>query len=127
MMTGPIRHIDALSRLLARRGHDVTIFTAMLGVPKGTAPEEERQGVTIERLKVAGQWGHWARCPELGALLVRRRFDVVHAQSYRNYLTHVAAKVCAHNGIPFVLTPRGSLLGFEYLDESSFHRLPNVV
>ena len=88
--------------------------------------EEERQGVTIERLRVGGQWGHWARCPEFRASLARRRFDVVHAQSYRNYLTHVASKVCARLGIPFVLTPRGSLLGFEYLDERAFQRLPNV-
>jgi len=125
-MNGPIRHVDSLSRLLARRGHDVTVFTALIGVPTGTLLKEKRQGVMIERFKVAGQWGHWTRCPEFGPALERGRFELVHAQSYRNYLTHAAAKVCERAEIPFVLTPRGSLRGFEYLDEGAFSRLPNV-
>src|SRR2546426_6693485 len=125
-MNGPIRHVDALSRLLAHRGHEVTVFTALIGVPQGTLLKEEMEGVMIERFRVAGEWGHWTRCPEFRGALERGRFEIVHAQSYRNYLTHVAAKVCERAGIPFVLTPRGSLLGFEYLDESAFHRLPNV-
>jgi glycosyltransferase involved in cell wall biosynthesis len=45
--------------------------------------------------------------------------SIVHAQGYRNSVTDMASVAAATNGIPFVLTTRGSLLGFLRRDTDS--------
>jgi len=124
--TGPIRHIAALARGLAERGNDVAILTSAADLPAGTPLSERTDGVKVERLRVAWKWGHWIQCPDLRARLVQGRFDVIHAQLYRNYFTETAAKASRKSGVPLVITPRGSLLGYRYLGESPVYNIPNV-
>src|SRR5438309_1068344 len=124
---GPIRHVAALSRGLAEKGHDVTIMTSTADVPPATPLFEEIDGVKIERIPVAFRWGHWIRCPDLRLRLIHGRFDLFHTQLYRNYFTEATAKASRSSGVPMIITPRGSLLGYRYLNELPIYSIPNVV
>jgi len=124
---GPVRHVAALSRGLAEKGHDVTIVTSTADVPPTTPLFEEIDGVKIERIPVAFRWGHWIRCPDLRLRLVKGRYDVFHTQLYRNYFTEATAKASRTSGVPIIITPRGSLLGYRYLNELPIYSIPNVI
>src|SRR5438093_1819877 len=123
---GPIRHVAALARGLAVKGHDTTILTSTADVPRATPPSEEIDGFRVERLPVAWRWGHWIRCPDLRARLIHGGYELIHTQLYRNYFTEAAAKASRQSGVPLVVTPRGSLLGYRYLRESPIYSIPNV-
>src|SRR3989449_2931417 len=125
-MTGPIRHVGALAKGLAKRGHEVAIVTSLADVPPRTVSDETEAGVHVIRLRVVGRWGHWIRCPALRSTLANERFDIVHSQGYRNYFTDVAASFSTATRTPFIITPRGSLLGYRHIKQGWVRALPNI-
>lgn len=69
--TGNVARRNA--RELARRGHDVHVFTAAI---PGALVEERHDGVTIHRLRPAVRYGNAAFLPSLVTRL--RRFELIH-------------------------------------------------
>ncbi len=126
-MTGPIRHLAGLASILARRGHEVNVVTSNSDVPDSTPAEEEVNRVAIHRLRTEWRWGHWIRCPELRRFLKLNDYDLIHAQSYRNYFCETGAEIARTRQVPFVITPRGSLLGYRYIGATRFSWTPNIV
>src|SRR5258705_5919245 len=104
------RSSAALCRALARRGHEVTVATALLD--RDSPLEESRDGVRVRRfpgpdflksLLVPWAWG-------LPAFLRREMssFDVAHLHGHRNGLAVAAARAFRSARRPFVLTPHGT-------------------
>jgi len=104
------RSSAALCRALARRGHEVTVTTALLD--PDSPLEEGRDGVRVRRFRgpdflrsrlVPWGWG-------LGEFLRRERasFDVAHLHGHRNGLAVAAARALRAARRPFVLMPHGT-------------------
>jgi glycosyltransferase involved in cell wall biosynthesis len=94
--TGNVCYHNA--RELARRGHDVHVFTA--AVP-GAAGIEQRDGITIHRLRPLLRVGNAPILP--GLLWNLRRFDIIHLHYpfFGGEITTLAAQI---NHTPLVIT-----------------------
>jgi len=112
---GPIRSIHGLSATLARRGHDVHVYTTTMdGACDLDVPTDRPvmlDGVAIHYFPVpALRRLCWS--PSMGARLRRDidRFDVAHLHSVYLWPTWAAAR-CAHKaGVPYLISPRGMLV-----------------
>ncbi len=112
---GPVAAVHGLCKALARRGHEVTVFTTdvhgagTLDVPRCAAVALD--GVTVWYFPVAFPRRLY-RSPAMGAALRRvATFDLVHLHSVFLWPTAAAARAAARAGVPYVVAPRGMLVG----------------
>jgi len=104
-------HVEALSRELAKRGHEVTVFTSDLvrerPFERGASFPAPPEGVEVVRLPArAGRRAFpFVRFDGLARALRDARPDVIHAHSHRYHHVLVAAREARRLGVPFVLTP----------------------
>lgn len=106
---GMARGSSALCRALARRGHRVTVATALLD--PDLPPDETLGGVRVLRLagpallaRMLTPWA-WGMRELLAAEL--RSAEVVHLHGFRNGLAVAASRVLEASGRQFVLTTHG--------------------
>lgn len=113
---GPIRSIHGLTAALVRRGHEVHVLTtnvdgtAKLDVPLGRIVDVD--GVQVRYFDVPGlRRLCWA--PQLRETIRTEaaRFDVLHLQSIFLWPTYAAARAAERAGVPYVVSPRGMLVG----------------
>jgi glycosyltransferase involved in cell wall biosynthesis len=107
---GMARASSGLAVALARRGHEITVATALLD---SAHPREERlSGVRVVRL--AGPSWLRRRLVPAGLGLARllegagERFDLAHLHGHRTLLCREAAAILRRAGVPFVLQPHGT-------------------
>jgi glycosyltransferase involved in cell wall biosynthesis len=117
---GPVVKVRALARELVRRGHEVTVLTADLGL-------SERYGnsMKVERCR----WGWWSQQDGVEAIYLLtlghyraltlnprvigfcraslRRFDLVHFYGLYDLLGPAVSYFCRRQGIPYVIEPMG--------------------
>ncbi len=111
---GPIRSVHGLCRALVAAGHEVTVFTTDTDL-RGLVPIArpiDRDGVAVWYFAVRGPRRlYWA--PALGTTLQRHiaGFDLLHLHSVFLWPTSAAARVARRVGIPYLLAPRGMLVG----------------
>lgn len=111
---GPIRAVHGLCRALAARGHQVTVFTTDRdtagAVPVGRPVALD--GVEVWYFPLAPP-RRLDRSPAMGAALRRAvaGFDCVHLHSVFLWPTAAAARAAQRAGVPYVLAPRGMLVG----------------
>jgi glycosyltransferase involved in cell wall biosynthesis len=107
--------VHGLAAALARRGHDVHVYTTNvdgnsdLDVPLGEPVALD--GVSVHYFRVAAlRRLCWA--PALGRLLRQSiaEFDVVHIHGIYLWPMMAAARAAAHAGVPYVVAPRGMLV-----------------
>jgi glycosyltransferase involved in cell wall biosynthesis len=105
---GMVRASAALCRTLARRGHEVTVATALLAA--GLPPDETLGGVRVRRFpaRLKRFLVPWA--PGLAPYCSRElaSFDAVHLHGHRNGLAVTAARALRRAGRRFVLTTSGT-------------------
>lgn len=113
---GPIRSVHALSRALLQRGHEVSVFTTSidgdkdLDVPLGAPILLD--GVRVSYFRVpALRRLCWAPSLERQLRASIDRYDIVHLHSVYLWPTYAAARVAEKAGIPYVMSPRGMLVG----------------
>lgn len=113
---GPVRSVHGLAKALARRGHDVHVYTTSvdgdqdLDVQLGEGIELD--GVQIHYFAVpALRRLYWA--PALGRKLRESvsEFDIVHLHSVYLWPTWAAARAARSFGVPYFISPRGMLVG----------------
>jgi glycosyltransferase involved in cell wall biosynthesis len=112
---GPIRSVHGLSAALARRGHDVHVYTTnvdgegVLDVPLDRPVELD--GVRVHYYGVPAMRRLWWS-PTLGRRLREtiRQFDVVHIHAVFLWPMLAAARTAARAGVPYVIAPRGMLI-----------------
>ena len=116
---GPIRSISALYEALAYLDIQVTVFTTNAnGDKRLDVPLEqpvEVDGVEVFYFPLLAEstlLGRFHLSPRLGKACQRqiRDFDIVSLQDIWTYPMWSAAKYCKRNKIPYVVTPRGTLM-----------------
>jgi glycosyltransferase involved in cell wall biosynthesis len=112
---GPIYSVHALCAALARRGHDVHVYTTNVDGP-GDSPVPldkivERDGVKVTYF-AAGVPRRLFRAPAMAAALRSNiaSFDVLHTHSVFLLPTTVAARAARRAAVPYVIAPRGMLV-----------------
>jgi glycosyltransferase involved in cell wall biosynthesis len=101
---------------LATRGHDVHVYTTNVDGP-GVSEVELERPVDVDGVKVwyfpTGLGRRLYRAPAMGAALERSvaSFDVAHLHSVFLWPTTAAARLARKRGVPYVLSPRGMLVG----------------
>jgi len=112
---GPIRSVHGLSAALARRGHEVHVYTTTvdgrrdLDVPVDRPVE--RDGVSIHYFPVPALRRLWWS-PALARRLRAEvgRFHVVHIHAVFLLPMRAAARAAWRRGVPYVVSPRGMLI-----------------
>ena len=112
---GPIRSVHGLAAGLARRGHDVHVYTTNvdgdrdLDVP--TDQPMALDGVSVHYFPVpALRRLYWAPSLERRLRESIAGFDVVHIHGVYLWPLLVAARAAARAGVPYVVAPRGQLI-----------------
>jgi glycosyltransferase involved in cell wall biosynthesis len=112
---GTIRSVHGLSAALAKRGHEVHVYTT-------SVDGDGDLDVPLDRpVDLDGVAVHYFRVPALRRLFwapsLRRRlhesvsdFDVAHLHSVFLCPTWAAARIAARAGVPYVLSPHGMLI-----------------
>jgi glycosyltransferase involved in cell wall biosynthesis len=100
-------HAHEMSRLQARAGHDVTVFTYQTSPQQ--AYSEDRDGYHIARSDVhLCLFGNAISFSQLSALLKRwDHYDIVHAHSHLFFSTVLCALARKFRSIPLVVTNHG--------------------
>jgi len=112
---GPIYAVHGLCRELARRGHEVSVFTTnvhgdgVLSVTPGRPALLESVEVTY--FEVSGSRRLY-RSKDLRQRMRERvaEFDILHLHSIFLWPTRAAARIAQEHGLPYVLSPRGMLV-----------------
>jgi glycosyltransferase involved in cell wall biosynthesis len=111
---GPIRSVHALAKSLVARGHEVHVFTSSVDGPNDldfpTSAPVELDGVKIRYFPVRHlRRLYWS--PPMAAALREQvaGFDVLHLHSVFLWPTWAAARIARSFGIPYLVSPRGSL------------------
>jgi len=113
---GPIRSVHGLASSLAARGHDVHVYTTNVDGPgESDVPLDSPvtlNGVQIRYFRVpALRRLYWS--PTLKSCLTKtiRDFDIVHLHSVYLWPTAVAARAARDANVPYLISPRGMLVG----------------
>jgi glycosyltransferase involved in cell wall biosynthesis len=111
-----------MCRELARRGHEVTIYTTNLDGP-GFAKVPLREPITDPsglRLRYFPVFPHSYYCFSLSLAAALKRtvagYDLVHIHSLYRFSTTAAAHYCRAYGVPYIMRPHGTL------DPYTFHQ-----
>ncbi len=111
---GPVRSVALLAEATARAGAAVEVLTTnargsseLPAVPPGV---REVRGIPVRYCRALGP-RRFFFSSELAAEVWRRarRADVVHVHGMWTYPVLAAARACELHGVPYVLSPRGSL------------------
>ncbi|MCC3244457.1 glycosyltransferase [Methylocystis sp. WRRC1] len=113
---GPIYSVHGLCKALAARGHEVHVFTTDVdGSSVSDVPLE--QAVDLDGVQIwyfgTGLGRRLYRSPLMARALDQRidAFDILHLHSVFLWPTTFAARLAQRRQIPYVLTPRGMLVG----------------
>jgi glycosyltransferase involved in cell wall biosynthesis len=112
---GPLYSVHALCAALARRGHEVHVYTTNVDGP-GVSPVPVDRPVEMDGVQVSyfvtGRGRRLYRSPAMGARLAASTagFDVIHLHSVFLWPTAVAAAAARRCNVPYVLSPRGMLV-----------------
>ena len=113
---GPIRSVHGLASALAAQGHDVHVYTTNAD-GKGVLPVPLDRPVRLDGVNVwyfATSIGRRIyRSPEMRQALALNiaNFDIVHLHSVFLWPTSAAAQAARRARVPYVLSPRGMLVG----------------
>lgn len=111
---GPSKACFEMARTVARRGHEVSIFTtnmdgpSVLDVP--VSDPVVRDGVTLRHFPVRFP-RFWGTSPEMARALEEAipQFDVVHLHSLYLYHDKVVGRICRKTNTPYIMRPHGTL------------------
>lgn len=125
---GPIQSIHGLCRALVELGHEVHVYTTdvdgpeRLDVPLGTPVDMD--GVKVWYFPVSFPRRIYYSPAMRDALRERiGQFDFVHLQSTYLWPMWAAARIAKRAGVPYVLTPRGTLVKELVQSKSRFVKL----
>ena len=113
---GPIYSVHALCQTLASRGHDIHVYTTNVDGP-GNSNVPLAEQVVLDGVKVryfpCGLGRRLYRSPAMGRTLKAEvtTFDVLHLHSVFLWPTLAAARAARRAIVPYVLAPRGMLVG----------------
>jgi len=111
---GPIFAVHGLCRALARRGHEVHVFTTNVdGGGTSDVPLDcpvEMDGVRVHYFASQFRRLYYSAAMRRALRTFVPLCDVVHVHSVFLWPTSAAARVAARAGVPYVVSPRGMLV-----------------
>lgn len=113
---GPIYSVHALCRALVGRGHEIHVYTTNVDGP-GVSNVSLSDPVVVDGVTVryfpCGLGRRLFRSPEMGRALDAdvKKFDALHLHSVFLWPTLAAARAARRASVPYVLAPRGMLVG----------------
>jgi glycosyltransferase involved in cell wall biosynthesis len=115
---GVARGTYEMSKCLAQRGHNITVFTTDRGLPVDITVAKNQpvlmEGMEVYYFKNASKYladqGLAMPFPALRAIRDKlSRFDIIHVHEYRRILNPVIHRYAIKLGIPYIIQPHGSL------------------
>src|SRR5215472_12570911 len=112
---GPIFSVHGLCRALAARGHELEVFTTNRDGP-GVTPTPVGTPVDLDGVQVQYfpcplfRRLYWAPALDRALHHAIGKVDIVHLHTVFMYPTWAAARAARRAGVPYVLSPRGSLV-----------------
>jgi glycosyltransferase involved in cell wall biosynthesis len=98
-------HVAQVARRVAAAGAAVTVLTTDVG---RTLPrEEQRDGVTIRRVRAYPARRDYYFAPELYRAIAQGPWDIVHVQSYHTLVAPLAMLAACRARLPYVVTFHG--------------------
>lgn len=122
---GPIRAVSALSEVLAKSGHDVSVYTTSANgadeLDVITGKEYIVDGVKVTYFPRMTK-GHSTLSPQLlSAFYINAsKFNIIHIQSWWNLISVPVAWICIKKDILPVISPRGTLTNFTFTHNRVF-------
>jgi glycosyltransferase involved in cell wall biosynthesis len=110
---GPVFAVHALCRALATRGHDVSVVTTTIDGGESVPGRSVcLDGVNVEYFE-SPFLRRLAYAPQMSAALKKyaRSVDLFHLHTVFLWPTWAAARAAGAAGLPYVLSPRGMLVG----------------
>ena len=109
---GDVASVYNLSKHLAKRGHEVTIFTTDFELDEEYI--KSLDGVHVVPFHCIANIGKMLISPEMKGQLKKeiKDFDVIHMHNFRSYQNIVAYHYAKKCNIPYVLQAHGSVLPF---------------
>jgi glycosyltransferase involved in cell wall biosynthesis len=105
LIGGVETHVDQVSRRLARLGAAITVLTTD---PSGRLPRrEERDGVTIERVRAWPARRDYYFAPGVWDVITGGSWDLLHCQSYHTLVAPLAMAAALRSRLPYVVTFHG--------------------
>ena len=128
---GPPKACFEMARAVARRGHEVSIFTTnadgpgVLDVPPGEPVE--RDGVTLRHFPVSRP-RFWRASTDMARALTGEipRSDVVHLHSLYMFHDRAVGRECRRSGVPYLMQPHGALDPYIYRRHRLRKRLAEI-
>jgi glycosyltransferase involved in cell wall biosynthesis len=113
-VSGPANQARAISRGLVPYGYTSSIVTTNLGADH--APRHEHlDGIDVFRSSIQTGVMQYHVALQAYVDITRSTADVVHAHSYRNFLTDIVAITARRRTIPYVLHLHGTLAGYRMI------------
>jgi len=111
---GPSKLAPEMCRALARRGHEVSLYTTNFdvdGVLDVPLDKPVMDGGVTTRYFAVSRPRRWKFSRPLGEAIRNevRNFDIVHIHNLYLFHTWVTAHYCRKNGIPYLISPHGCL------------------
>jgi glycosyltransferase involved in cell wall biosynthesis len=122
---GPNVFINVLSTELARRGHKCIIYSTITG--NEAIVEGEINGYIVKNYKAALRLWSFPISIKLMRDVLSEGADVIHVHGYRSFHSELALWLRVFKGIPYVLSPHASLLGYKYLAGTRLSKALHVV
>ncbi len=124
-MGGPTQSVHVMNRYLVKKGADVTVFTTNAGLEKDGRIKLDKEtlmdGVKIFYFSYYG-YVHYTFSPRMFVALWKniKNFDLVHITGVWNFPVSAAAFWARFYKIPYVISPRGSLMKEPLVKKSAF-------
>lgn len=111
---GDVNVCTNLSKILAKRNHDVTIITTDFGFDSRYADDIRAHHVTVIPFPCLANYGLFLYSPSIKIWLKTnlKEFDIIHIHNFRSYESIVVSIFAIRYGISYIVQAHGSVLPF---------------
>ncbi len=111
-VTGPANQAWRISLELEKREISSPILTSDFGA-EASPKEEIIKGVYVRRIHSVGRYMQYGFTPGVIPIFLQEDCDLIHAHSYRNFITDVGFLFSKIRSRPFLLHAHGTLIGYK--------------
>jgi len=108
---GSVEVASSISRILAYRGHDITVVTTTFEANETYIDSLTSKKMKILTFKPNFNYGLFIFTPSMGEWLTNniRDYDIIHMHNFRSYQNAISHSIAVKNGIPYVVQAHGDI------------------